>query len=63
MTSCGTAQLDLYDQMRYQSKTTLEHAQSVCAVQMSLFSIAGKYNGPLEAAPAFIDDDRYDMVE
>ena len=34
---------------------------SVCAVQMSFYSIAAKYNGPLEAAHAHIDDDRYDM--
>ena len=28
---------------------------------MSLYSIAAKYNEPLEAAHALIDDDRYDM--
>ncbi len=28
-----------------------------------LYSIATAYNGPLEAAHAQIDDDRYDMVE
>ena len=30
---------------------------------MSLYSIAAKYNGSLEAAHAHITDDRYDMVE
>ena len=30
---------------------------------MGLYSIATEYNGPLEAAHAQIDDDRYDMVE
>ena len=29
---------------------------------MCLYSIATEYNGPLEAAHAQIDDDRYDMV-
>ena len=29
---------------------------------MSLYSIATEYNGPLEAAHAHIDDDRYDKV-
>ncbi len=30
-------------------------------ITMSFYSIAAKYNGPLEAAQAFIDDDRHDM--
>ncbi len=30
---------------------------------MSLYSIATEYNGPLEAAHAHIDDDRYDIVQ
>ena len=30
---------------------------------MCLHSIAIEYNGPLEAANAQIDDDKYDMVE
>ncbi len=30
---------------------------------MSLYSIAAKYNGPLEAAHAHIDDDGCNMVE
>ena len=30
---------------------------------MCLYGIVNKYNGPLEAAHAQIDDDRYDMVE
>ena len=30
---------------------------------MCLYNIATEYNGPLEAALAQIDDDRYDMVE
>ncbi len=33
------------------------------AVLTSFPSIIDKYNGPLEAAHAHIDDDRYDMVE
>ena len=45
----------------YESVASLQHTQAVCAVQMSFYSIAAKYNGPLEAAHAFIDDDRYDM--
>ena len=43
------------------AKTSLQHTQAVCAVQMSFYSIAAKYNGPLEAAHAHIDDDRYDI--
>ncbi len=30
---------------------------------MCLYSITAGYNGPLEAAHAQIDDDRYDMVD
>ena len=30
---------------------------------MCLYSITTEYNGPLEAAHAHIDDDRYDMVQ
>ena len=48
-------------QISYESVASLQHTQAVCAVQMSFYSIAAKYNGPLEAAHAFIDDDRYDM--
>ncbi len=48
-------------QISYESVALLQHAQAVCSVQMSFYSIAAKYNGPLEAAHAFIDDDRYDM--
>ncbi len=48
-------------QISYESVASLQHAQAVCAVQMSFYSIAAKYNGPLEAAHAHIDDDRYDM--
>ncbi len=33
------------------------------AVLMCFYAIAAEYNGPLEAADAHIDDDRYDMVE
>ena len=29
----------------------------------SFYGIAAKYNGPLEAADAVIDDDRYDMAD
>ncbi len=30
---------------------------------MTYYDIATKYNGPLEAAHAHIDDERYDMVQ
>ena len=50
-------------QITYEAVASLLPKQSVCAVPMSLYSIAAKYNGPLEAAHTFIDDDRYDMVE
>ena len=30
---------------------------------MSLYGISAEYNGPLEAALARIDDERYDLVE
>ncbi len=30
-------------------------------IPVNFYSIAAKYNGPLEAAHAYIDDDRYDM--
>ena len=48
-------------QISYESVASLQHTQAVCAVQMSFYSIAAKYNGPLEAAHAHIDDDRYDI--
>ncbi len=48
-------------QISYESVASLQHAQAVCAVQISFYSIAAKYNGPLEAAHALIDDDIYDM--
>ncbi len=48
-------------QISYESVASLQRTQAVCAVQMSFYSIAAKYNGPLEAAHAHIDDDRYDM--
>ena len=52
--------MDLSDQLRVFLCASI-YTQAVCAVQMSFYSIAAKYNGPLEAARAFIDDDRYDM--
>ncbi len=48
-------------QISYESVALLQHAPADFEVQMSFYSIAAKYNGPLEAAHAFIDDDRYDM--
>ncbi len=48
-------------QISYENVASLQHTQAVCAVQMTFYSIAAKYNGPLEAALAHIDDDRYDM--
>ncbi len=48
-------------QIRYDNVASLQHTQAVCAVPMRFYSIAAKYNGPLEAAHAVIDDDRYDM--
>ena len=50
-------------QISYESVASLQHTQAVCAVQMSFYSIAAKYNVPLEAAHAHIDDDGYDMAE
>ncbi len=52
---CGAAtqpKLDLSDQLR-----------SILAVIMCLCTIAAKYNVPLQAACANIDDDRCDMLE
>ncbi len=40
---------------------SLEDEQSVWAVLMCLFAIATEYNGPLAAAHAHIDADRYVM--
>ncbi len=47
-------------QISYESVASLQYTQAVCAVQMSFYSTAAKYHGPLEAAHAVIDDDRYD---
>ncbi len=44
-----------------ESVTVLKHAPAEFEKQMSFYSIAAKYNGPLEAAHEFIDDDIYDM--
>jgi len=51
----------LTSQISCEVVASLRHIQSVCAVQMSLYSIAAKYNGPLEAAHAYIDVDTYDV--
>ncbi len=48
---------------RYEAVTSLLRIQSVWAVLMCLYSIVAMYNVPLEAAHAYIDDDRHDMVE
>ncbi len=48
-------------QISYESVALLQHGPADFEVQMSFYSIAAKYNGPLEAAHALIDDDRYDM--
>ena len=56
-------QLSWSSQISYEVIASLHHIQSGCAVQMSLYSIAAKYNETLEAAHAFSDDDRYDVVE
>eukprot|EP00985_Skeletonema_marinoi_P026658 scaffold20865_cov150-Skeletonema_marinoi.AAC.1 len=48
-------QLNWTSQISYEVIASLHHTQSIC--------IAAKCNGPLEAAHAFIDDDRYDVVE
>ncbi len=47
-------------QISYESVASLQHTQAVRAVHLSFYGIAAKYNGPLEAAHAFIDDDKYD---
>ena len=49
-------------QSSYEAVASLLTALSVWAVLMSLYSIATNYNGPLEAAHANNDDDRYDKV-
>ena len=53
--------MDLPDQLR--SVASLQHTQAVYTVPMSFYSIAARYNGPLEAAHAHNDDDRYNMVD
>jgi len=50
-------------QMSYVVVASLLRSQSIWAVLMCLYSIATKYNGPLEAVHAHIDYDSYDMVE
>ena len=50
-------------QISYEDIASLLLKLSVCAVLMSFASIIRKYNEPLEAAHAHIDDDRYDLVE
>ncbi len=52
---------DWTSQISYESVASLQHTLAVCAVQIRFYSIAAKYNVLLEAAHAFIDDDRYDM--
>ena len=46
----------------YDVVTSLLHNEAICAVLMSLYTIAAKYNGPLEAAHAHNDDDRYNTI-
>ena len=53
---------DWTSQISYNVVASLLRAQSFWAALMSLYSIAAEYNGPLEAAHAHIDDDRYDKV-
>ena len=53
----------LATQIPYEAVTSLSCTTSIWAVLMWLYSIATEYNGPLEAAHAQIDDDRYDMIE
>ena len=50
---------NLTSQISYEVVASLHHIQSVCAVQMSLYSIASKYNGLLDSA--HIDVDTYDV--
>ncbi len=49
-------------QITHEVIASLENEQSVWAVPICLFAIATEYNGPLAAAHAHIDVDRYDMV-
>ena len=57
------ASSDWTSHISFETVASLLPKQSVCAVLLSLYSIATDYNGPLEAAHALIiDDDRYDMV-
>ncbi len=50
-------------QISYDAVASLLRMLADLAVLFSFPSIATEYNGPLEAAYAHIDDDRYDMVE
>ncbi len=46
----------------YETIASLLRTSAVLAVLMCLHSIIAEYNGPLEAAHAYIADDKYDMV-
>ncbi len=48
-------------QISYESVASLQHTQAVCALPIIFYSIAAKYNRPLIATHAFIDDDRLYM--
>ena len=50
-------------QISYETVASLIFRQFDSAVQMCLYPIAAEYNGPLEAAHCYSDDDRYDLVE
>ena len=50
-------------QISYNVVASRMRLQSFCAAQMSLYSIATEYVGPLEAAHLHNDDARYDKAE
>ena len=53
--------MDFLDQLRVYSIASTYTSRLHSANELLFYNISAKYNGPLEAAHAFIDDDRYDM--
>ena len=50
-------------QISYEYEASLLPTQSFYTVLMCLYTIVAKHAGPLEAAHAHFDDDRFDIVE
>ena len=59
--AAGELKMDLSDQQRVYSIASTYTSRLRSANVFLFYNIAAKYNGPLDAAHAFIDDDRYDM--